>query len=226
MTEPTALSTADAVRHGFLALAQAQAALRFGEFTLKSGRQSPYFFNAGAFSRGGAMAGLGQAYAATAVALGTPFDVVFGPAYKGIPIATAMVTALAEHHGRDVGLAYNRKEAKDHGEGGQLVGADLAGQRVLLVDDVITAGTAIREVLPLLEGAGATLVGVLTALDRQERGAEGEQSAVQHLQADLGVPVRAIVTLDDVLGWLRARGLVQEEAALEAYRARYGALPG
>ena len=173
MTETGGKTAKERVRHDFLALAAAQEALRFGTFTLKSGRESPYFFNAGAFSSGRAMAGLGRAYAASAQGLGVAFDVVFGPAYKGIPIATAMATALAEHHGQEVGLAYNRKEAKDHGEGGQLVGAALAGQRVLLVDDVITAGTAIREVLPLLEAAGAHLVAVLTALDRQERGAEG-----------------------------------------------------
>ena len=158
MTEMEGNTAMDRVRHDFLALAAAQEALRFGAFTLKSGRESPYFFNAGAFSSGAAMAGLGRAYAASAQGLGVDFDVVFGPAYKGIPIATAMATALAEHHGQEVGLAYNRKEAKDHGEGGQLVGAALAGQRVLLVDDVITAGTAIREVLPLLEAAGALTI--------------------------------------------------------------------
>ena len=223
MTEREEKTAKERVRHDFLALAAAQEALRFGTFTLKSGRESPYFFNAGAFSSGKAMAGLGRAYAASAQGLGAAFDVVFGPAYKGIPIATAMATALAEHHGQEVGLAYNRKEAKDHGEGGQLVGAALAGQRVLLVDDVITAGTAIREVLPLLEAAGAQLVAVLTALDRQERGAEGTRSAVQMLEAELQVPVRAIVTLDDILDWLATENQLGEQAALAAYRARYGA---
>ena len=165
----------------FLALALRLGVLRFGRFTLKSGRESPYFFNAGLFDTGAAIAGLGRAYAATLVAARLPYDMLFGPAYKGIPLVTATAAALAEHHGRDVPYAFNRKEAKDHGEGGRIVGRPLAG-RVLIVDDVITAGTAIRESIAMIRAAGATPAGVLLALDREERGQDSALSAVQEFR--------------------------------------------
>ncbi|MEZ5558506.1 MAG: orotate phosphoribosyltransferase [Pseudomonadales bacterium] len=173
--------------------------LRFGSFTLKSGRQSPYFFNLGALNTGAAIQALAESYADCIEAAGFEFDVVFGPAYKGIPIAVAVAEALARR-GRDVGWAFNRKEAKDHGEGGRFVGADVAG-RVLLVDDVLTAGTAVREATELLAQAGAQLVGVVIALDRRELN-DGGRTAVQALSADLGVPVTSILRLEDVIEYL------------------------
>src|SRR5574337_2078112 len=181
----------------FLDFALRRGVLRFGEFTLKSGRQSPYFFNAGLFNSGAALAALGRFYAQAIVASGMRFDMLFGPAYKGIPLVAVTAAALAEHHGRDLPWCFNRKETKDHGEGGQLVGAPLAG-RVLIVDDVITAGTAVRESLALIRAAGATPAGVLVALDRQERG-QGELSATQELAREHGVPVFAIVGLADLM---------------------------
>ena len=174
----------------FLDLAMRVGALRFGEFTLKSGRVSPYFFNAGEFSGGRAMGQLAACYADTIVAADMSFDVLFGPAYKGIPLVTATAVALAERHGLDVPFAFNRKEAKDHGEGGAIVGAALAG-RVLIVDDVITAGTAIRESVQLIRQAGATPAGIVICLDRQERGT-GELSAVQQIQQETDVPVVSV----------------------------------
>jgi orotate phosphoribosyltransferase len=217
-------SRADAAvrRAEFLELAAACGVLRFGEFELKSGRRSPYFFNAGEFHDGRALDALGAAYAGTIVDAGFHFDVLFGPAYKGIPLAVATGIALAREHGIDCGIAYNRKERKDHGEGGQLVGAPLTG-RVLLVDDVITAGTAIREVLPLIEDAGGELVGIVTALDRQERGQHGEQSATAELAASLDVPVVSIVTLADMVDWLKASSRSGTLDEVAAYRSRYGA---
>ena len=210
----------DATRHRFLELALACGALRFGEFTLKSGRVSPYFFNAGRFDRGAALAALGECYADAVAAEGVPLDMLFGPAYKGIPLATALAIALAGR-GRDLPLAYNRKEAKQHGEGGVLVGAPLAG-RVLVVDDVITAGTAVRESIALIHGAGATLAGLVVALDRQERG-QGDRSATQEIAAEFGVPVTAVAGLDDLLAFAARRpGLVQHHEDLLQYRARYG----
>ena len=164
----------------FIDLARRCDVLKFGEFTLKSGRISPYFFNAGAFSSGAALAALGRCYAQCIVDAGVHFDILLGPAYKGIPLAAATAVALADHHGRDVAFAYNRKEAKAHGEGGVLVGGPLRG-RVLVIDDVITAGTAVREVILMIRSAGAELAGVVIGLDRQERGA-GELSAVQQVQ--------------------------------------------
>lgn len=205
----------------FLQLALRKQALRFGEFTLKSGRVSPYFFNAGLFDSGAAMATLGRAYARAAIDSGIAFDMLFGPAYKGIPLATATATALALAHARDVPLAFNRKEAKDHGEGGLLIGAPLAG-RVLIVDDVISAGTAIRESLQIIRGNGATPAGVLIALDRQERG-QGRQSAAQEVAAQFGTPVAAIAQLTDLLtlaGELPELGAYRVK--LEAYRDQYG----
>jgi len=208
----------------FLEAALSRGVLRFGEFTLKSGRQSPYFFNMGGIDTGAALADAGAAYAAAVAANGLPFDMLFGPAYKGIPLAAATAIALAREHDRNVPWAYNRKEAKDHGEGGVIVGAPLSG-RVLIVDDVITAGTAVRESLALIRGAGATVAGVLVALDRQERG-QGERSAVQELAREHGVPVIAIIDLGDLMEYAGTRpGLAAERERLRAYRDRYGVEP-
>ena len=208
-------------QRAFLDLALARDALRFGEFTLKSGRVSPYFFNAGQFDSGLALATLGKAYADTVTRAGPGFDMLFGPAYKGIVLAAITAVALAEHHGQDLKFAYNRKEAKDHGEGGTLVGAPLAG-RVLIVDDVISAGTAVRESLALIRAAGATPAGVLIALDREERG-HGVLSAVQEISAEYAVPVFAIARLGDLLAFaIDKPELAPYRAPLAAYRARYG----
>ena len=209
----------------FLDLALQRRVLRFGEFQLKSGRTSPYFFNAGLFDSGAALAGLGECYADALDASGLAFDMVFGPAYKGIPLATALAVALARR-GRDVPLAYNRKEAKAHGEGGTLVGAPVRG-RVLVVDDVITAGTAIRESIRTIRDAGGEPCGVLIALDRQERGQEGDRSAAQEVTAEFGLPVVAIAGLDDLLANADGRPeIAAHKAALEAYRSRYGSRAG
>lgn len=207
----------------FIEFAIEQGVLRFGEFTLKSGRVSPYFFNAGLFKSGAALARLGRCYAQAIEASGLQADVLFGPAYKGIPLAATTAVALAEHHARDLPFAFNRKEAKDHGEGGNIVGAELAG-RILIIDDVITAGTAIREVMALIEAAGAEAAGVVIALDRQERGA-GELSAIQEVEQRYAMPVISIVTLDMVLEYLEqhAGAAMQPHAeAIRDYRARYG----
>src|SRR5215469_10991217 len=210
----------------FIDLALSRNALRFGRFTLKSGRESPYFFNAGVFSDGASLATLGHCYGAAIVASGLAFDMLFGPAYKGIPLATVTATALAAGHGRNVPLAFNRKEAKDHGEGGSTVGAPLAG-RVLIVDDVISAGTAVRESLALIRAAGAQPVGVALALDRQERG-QGTQSAVQELEQLEGLRCVSIITLADLIEALarpspgRARISDDQLTALRAYQQRYG----
>jgi orotate phosphoribosyltransferase len=206
----------------FLELALQAQVLRFGEFTLKSGRTSPYFFNAGRFDSGAVLDTLADCYADALAASGLGYDMLFGPAYKGIPLATALALALARR-GRDVKVAFNRKEAKDHGEGGTLIGAPLAG-RVLIVDDVITAGTAIREALAIIRGAGATPAGVVIALDRQERGQAGERSAVQEVEAEFGLPVVAVAGLGDLLAFADERpDLAAHKAALLAYRSRYGA---
>ncbi len=218
-----ATAAAEARRRAFIDFALAADVLCFGEFTLKSGRSSPYFFDSGRFRDGRALSLLGAFYAANWVATGLEADVVFGPAYKGIPLAAATASALARDHGQNLGFAYNRKEAKDHGEGGRLVGAALSG-RVLLVDDVITSGTAIREVLPLIRGAGGELVAILTALDRQERGRD-ERSAVQELEDELGVPVVSIIALADLESWLGSAGDAQWLSALREYRERYGCDP-
>jgi orotate phosphoribosyltransferase len=208
----------------FIDLTLRREVLRFGEFTLKSGRQSPYFFNMGRIDSGAALAQLGRAYAAAAARSGVAFDMLFGPAYKGIALAAATAIALAEQEGRDLPWAYNRKEAKDHGEGGMLVGAPLQG-RVLIVDDVMTAGTAVRESLALIQAQGATPAGVLIALDRQERGQQGERSAAQELTAEFGIPVIAIAGLAEVLAYAGERPeLAAEHARLLAYRERYGAV--
>lgn len=209
-------------QQAFLDTALSRGVLRFGEFTLKSGRQSPYFFNMGRIDTGAALADIGTAYAAAVAADGLAFDMLFGPAYKGIPLAAATAIALAREHGRDVPWAYNRKEAKDHGEGGVIVGAPLSG-RVLIVDDVITAGSAVRESLALIRDAGAAVAGVLVALDRQEQG-QGTRSAVQELAHEHGVPVIAIVGLGDLMEYAGSRPeLAAERGRLKAYRDRYGA---
>ncbi len=205
----------------FIDLTLQRRVLRFGEFTLKSGRVSPYFFNLGRMDSGAALSQLGRAYAQVLVNSDLAVDMLFGPAYKGIALAAATAIALAEQHQRDLPWAYNRKEAKDHGEGGTLVGAPLAG-RVLIVDDVITAGTAIRESLALIRAQGATPAGVLIALDRQERGT-GTRSAAQEVADDYHIPVLAIAHLADVLTYAGDRvELAATHAALLAYRARYG----
>ncbi|MBU1192118.1 MAG: orotate phosphoribosyltransferase [Gammaproteobacteria bacterium] len=208
-------------QHDFLTFAIETHVLRFGEFTLKSGRKSPYFFNAGLFNTGSCLARLGRFYAAAIVASGIEFDVLFGPAYKGIPLAAATAVALADHHGRDVPYCFNRKEAKAHGEGGNLVGAPLQG-RVLIIDDVITAGTAIRESLDIIRAAGATAAGVIIALNRQERG-KGERSAIQEVEQDMGIPVMSIAALDQLVEFLEAKpDQATQVAAIRAYRAEYG----
>ena len=206
----------------FIRLCLDLGVLRFGAFTLKSGRVSPYFFNAGLFNTGRAIALLGRHYARTAAGSGVPFDMLFGPAYKGIPLVTATAAALAEHENLDRPYAINRKEAKDHGEGGSIVGAPLAG-RVLIVDDVITAGTAIRESVDIIRGHGATPAAVLIALDRQERGT-GERSAVQEVEATFGLPVISVLKLADLASHLEASGDSARLAAVREYRARYGVL--
>ncbi len=211
----------------FVDLALARDALRFGHFKLKSGRESPYFFNAGLFSDGKSAAVLGQCYAAAILRSGLEFDMLFGPAYKGIPLATATAIAMAEHHDRNIPYAFNRKEAKDHGEGGQVVGTPLRG-RVLIVDDVITAGTAIRESLEIIRAAGAQPVGVALSLDRQERG-QGVLTAVQEVEKEHGLRCVSIVTLADLIETLsrpvagRVRISAEQLTSLRAYRERYGA---
>jgi orotate phosphoribosyltransferase len=214
----------DGYQTEFIELARNCDVLKFGEFTLKSGRRSPYFFNAGAFSSGRALAALGRCYAQCIVQSGVQFDVLLGPAYKGIPLATATAIALAHHHNLDVPVAYNRKEAKSHGEGGILVGAPLQGRRVLVIDDVITAGTAVREVIAMISAAGAHLAGVIIGLDRQERGT-GELSAVQELERMQGVSVLSIINMGHIIDYLQAAdelGPGDTLAAMRQYRERYG----
>lgn len=195
--------------------------LRFGKFTLKSGRQSPYFFNTGLFNTGEALWRLGQAYARCAIDAGLAFDMIFGPAYKGIPLVSAMSIALAAQQAKDYPYAFNRKEIKDHGEGGSVVGAPLHG-RVLIVDDVISAGTSVAESVALINQSGATLAGVLVALDRQERG-QNAVSATQEVAAHYGVPVTAILTLDTLVDYLTKQASTQAPLrAIQAYRAEYG----
>ncbi|MCF5139859.1 orotate phosphoribosyltransferase [Pseudomonas sp. PA-6-1D] len=211
-----------AYQRDFIRFAIDRGVLRFGEFTLKSGRTSPYFFNAGLFNSGSALAQLGRFYAAAIVDSGISFDVLFGPAYKGIPLAAATAVALAEHHERDLPWCFNRKEAKAHGEGGSLVGAPLKGD-VLIIDDVITAGTAIREVMQIIASQeGAKAAGVLIALNRQERG-NGELSAIQEVERDFGIPVVSIVSLNQVLQYLEDDAqLKQHLPAVRAYREQFG----
>jgi orotate phosphoribosyltransferase len=196
-------------------------ALKFGEFTLKSGRVSPYFFNAGQFYTGRALAELGRSYAAAIIESGIEFDVLFGPAYKGITLAAATSIALADHYDRDVPYCFNRKEAKNHGEGGSMVGAPLEG-RVLIIVDVITAGTAIREVMQIVDSAGATAAGVVIGLDRKEKG-KSELSAIQEVERDFSIPVVGIVDIGDITDYLKAKPENDDLiAAIEGYREQYG----
>ncbi len=205
----------------FIEFAIEQNVLRFGEFTLKSGRISPYFFNAGLFNTGTALAKLGRYYAAAIEDAGVPFDVLFGPAYKGIPLAASAAVALSNDYNRDVPYVFNRKEAKDHGEGGNLVGAPLEG-RVMIIDDVITAGTAIREVMEIINAAQATPAAVMIALNRMERG-KGELSAIQEVERDYGMHVISIVSLEDIVAYLTDVGGYDDAiAAIAQYRAEYG----
>ncbi len=210
-----------AYQREFIEFALEKQVLKFGEFTLKSGRKSPYFFNAGLFNTGRDLARLGRFYAAALVDSGIEFDVLFGPAYKGIPIATTTAVALADHHDVDTPYCFNRKEAKNHGEGGNLVGSKLEG-RVMLVDDVITAGTAIRESMELIQANKADLAGVLVAIDRQAKG-NGELSAIQEVERDFGCAGISIVSLTDLITYLEQQGNNTEHLeAVKAYRAQYG----
>lgn len=205
----------------FIQLAIDHEALCFGEFTLKSGRTSPYFFNAGKFQTGAALAALGRFYADALEASGVPYDVVFGPAYKGIPLAATTAVALSDKHGKDMPYCFNRKEAKDHGEGGSLVGAPLKG-KILIVDDVITAGTAVREVMSIIKAEGAEPAAVLIGLNRQEKG-QGELSAIQEVERDYGIPVVSIVCLEDIIAFLQEQGGQQDMVdKIREYRLQYG----
>lgn len=208
-------------RSRFIKFVLERRVLRFGEFTLKSGRVSPYFFNTGLIDSGAAIATLGSWYADALIAHGIPFDMLYGPAYKGIPLATATAIALHNAHGRDVPFAFNRKVAKDHGEGGSLVGAPLQG-RVIIVDDVISAGTSVAESVERINAAGATPAGVAIAMDRQEKG-WSELTAVEDVEQRWGIPVIPIITLDDLVAWLeRDAGLADELIRMRAYRETYG----
>jgi len=205
----------------FIDLCVRLGVLRFGSFTLKSGRESPYFFNAGLFNTGAAIGAVGHAYAAAVTASDLKFDMLFGPAYKGIPLATITAAALAEHAGRDLPFAFNRKEAKDHGEGGNIVGSPLSGG-VLIVDDVITAGTAIRESIDIIRAAGARPAGVLLALDRQERAPQSRLSAVQEVRDQYAIPVVAVVNLADLMHHISLQGRKDDLLRMQTYRERYG----
>jgi orotate phosphoribosyltransferase len=205
-------------RKDFLAFCLECEVLRFGDFTLKSGRKSPYFFNAGFFNTGGRLAKLGKFYAAAITEAGLQYDVLFGPAYKGIPLAATTAVALALNHEKDMPYCYNRKEAKDHGEGGTIVGAPLQG-RALVIDDVITAGTAVRESATIIEVQGAALAGVVVALDREEKGAGTEFTAIEQVKADLNVPVVAVATLTHLIAFLEGEGRADDAARLRAHKA-------
>jgi len=209
-------------RSDFIDLCMRSGILRFGHFTLKSGRHSPYFFDAGLFNTGASIAAVGRAYSDAAVDSDLTFDMLFGPAYKGIPLVTATAAALAERHELDLPFAFNRKEAKDHGEGGLIIGSPLAG-RVLIVDDVITAGTAIRESIGTIRAAGAHPAGVLLALDRQERGTVSPLSAVQEVREQFGLPVMAVVTLTNLMDHLRGTGRMAELESMQSYWDLHGA---
>ena len=205
----------------FIELCTQLGVLRFGSFTLKSGRESPYFFNAGLFNTGAAIAAVGRAYAQALATSDLKFDMLFGPAYKGIPLVTVTAAALAERHQRSVPFAFNRKEAKDHGEGGLIVGSPLKG-RILIVDDVITAGMAIRESIDIIRSAGAEPAGVLLALDRQERAAGSDFSAVQEVRSQYQIPVVAVITLADLMQHVSRNGAAGELSSMRLYRERYG----
>src|SRR5882762_3306164 len=210
-----------AYQSDFIDLCVRLGVLRFGSFTLKSGRESPYFFNAGLFSTGAAIGAVGRAYAAAIMASDVKFDMLFGPAYKGIPLATITAAALAEQGGRNLPYAFNRKEAKDHGEGGNIVGGPLSGG-VLIVDDVITAGTAIRESIDIIRAAGATPAGVLLALDRQERASGSDFSAVQEVRSQFQIPVVSVINLTDLMQHVSKVGLASDLSSMRTYRERYG----
>jgi orotate phosphoribosyltransferase len=208
-------------QQGFIEFALEARVLQFGEFVLKSGRTSPYFFNSGLFNTGRSLARLGQFYAHAIIACGLEYDLLYGPAYKGIPLVAAIGIAMAEHHGRDVPYCFNRKEAKTHGDKGMTVGAPLAG-RVLIVDDVISAGTSVRESVDIIKGAGALPVGVAIALDRQERGT-GAESAVQEVERRFGLSVANIIALSELVAYLeRQPGTGETLERMQSYRARYG----
>jgi orotate phosphoribosyltransferase len=211
----------EAYQSEFIDLCVQLGVLRFGSFTLKSGRESPYFFNAGLFNTGAAIGAVGRAYAAALAASDLKFDMLFGPAYKGIPLVTITAAALADRHGRNVPFAFNRKEAKDHGEGGNIVGSPLKG-RILIVDDVITAGTAIRESMGIIHAAGATPAGVLLALDRQERAADSDFSAVQEVRSQYQIPVISVVNLADLMHHVSQSGQAGDLSSMKRYRERYG----
>ena len=205
----------------FIKFAIETGVLRFGSFTLKSGRISPYFFNSGLFNTGSSLARLGQFYAQAIVETDLEFNIIFGPAYKGIPLASSATIALAEHYQRDVPYVFNRKELKEHGEGGQLVGAELKG-KVLIIDDVISAGTSVGESVAIIRAQNATPAGVIIALDRQEKG-QTEQSAIEQVERKYKIPVISIICLDDLLAYLESnRTLVAHIPAMKAYRAQYG----
>ena len=210
-----------AYQSDFIDLCVRQGVLRFGSFTLKSGRESPYFFNAGLFNTGAAIGAVGRAYASALAASDLKFDMLFGPAYKGIPLVTITAAALAEHEGRNLPYAFNRKETKDHGEGGHIIGAPLTGG-VLIVDDVITAGTAIRESIDLILAARARPAGVLLALDRQERSPGSDLSAVQEVRRQYGIPVVAVVNLAELMHHISLQGRTEDLARMQSYRERYG----
>jgi orotate phosphoribosyltransferase len=210
-----------AYQSDFIDLCVRQGVLRFGSFTLKSGRESPYFFNAGLFSTGAAIRAVGHAYAAALAASGLQFDMLFGPAYKGIPLVTITAAAMAETSDRNLPFAFNRKEMKDHGEGGSIIGSPLRGA-VLIVDDVITAGTAIRESIDIIRAAGARPAGVLLALDRQERAPDSRLSAVQEVQDKYGIPVVTVVNLADLMQHISAQGRRDDVQRMQSYRERYG----
>jgi orotate phosphoribosyltransferase len=213
--------TAQRFQQDFIELALECEVLQFGEFELKSGRISPYFFNAGRFSTGGALARLGRCYAAALQASGVHADMLFGPAYKGIPLVATTAIALSEQHGTDLPFAFNRKEAKTHGEGGNIVGAPLAGD-VMVIDDVMTAGTAIRESMAILNESVARGAGVVIGLDRCEKG-DGERSAVQQVEQDWGLSVVSVVSLHDIIAWVESNPeMARHREALEQYRERYG----
>ncbi|MEO7208423.1 MAG: orotate phosphoribosyltransferase [Steroidobacteraceae bacterium] len=212
---------AAAYQSEFIELCTQLGVLRFGSFTLKSGRESPYFFNAGLFNTGAAVAAVGRAYAAALAASDLKFDMLFGPAYKGIPLVTITAAALAERHQRSVSFAFNRKEAKDHGEGGRIVGSPLKG-RVLIVDDVITAGTAIRESIEIILSLGAVPAGVLLALDRQERASGSDFSAVQEVRNQYQIPVVSVINLSDLMQHVSQTGQAGELSSMRLYRERYG----
>jgi orotate phosphoribosyltransferase len=212
-----------AYKSEFLELALELEVLQFGEFTLKSGRVSPYFFNAGQFNTGYAVAKLGRCYAAAIADLDVEFDVLFGPAYKGIPLVVLAAATLAEHHDMDYPFAFNRKEAKKHGEGGAIIGAPLSGKKVLIVDDVVTAGTAIKEVAAIISAAGGTPVGVLVALDREEIGSRARIPAKDQLEEEIGIRIHSIVSLTDFVEHLEAKDdYAAQLPAMKAYRNRYG----